>query len=412
MIWFTRTFLTLALTVFGSSALAQDPVSIRFATWDTGEAVDFQQQIVDAFEATHPDIKVQLEAYGEGYDEKMAASFGAGDPPDVAYMWNYPDYAPNLEPLDALVDNDPDAQAQLGSMYQNVLDYNRYQGGLYGLPVGFTTHVVYYNRDLFDAAGVSYPEEGWTWADFRSKAEALTDATAKRFGCALEAAPDPYDWQAYFWSNGGTFISADGTEIDGILNSAENAATLDMMGGLVGDGLCTLGGGNNQLSISDLFAGGQVAMQQDGIWPLAKYQETGLNFGTVGLPAFEGKAAKNVINVSGISIAKDSEHKDAAWEFVKFFTSPEAQRLRLADLPVNPEVAEDFNDENLLEDPLYGTFYQMIDQATETPAFLITPNWTRLSSNIENAISTVMLGRGTGQQALDEAVLTSQRFLR
>ncbi len=396
----------------GGNAAAQGQVTIRFATWDSGTALEYQQAIAAAFEAQHPDIEVQVEAYGDGFDEKMAAGFGAGDPPDLAYMWNYPDYAPNLLPLDELLAADAEAQAQFAGYYQNLIDYNRYQGTLYGLPIGFSTHAIYYNKSLFDAAGVPYPQEGWTWDDFRAIAEQLTDADNNQFGCVLEAAPDPYDWQAYFWSNGGTFISEDGSKLDGYLNSDANAEVLDFLGGMVRDGICILGGGNNQLSTSDLFATGKIAMEQDGVWPISQYQQAGIDFGVVGLPSFGDRPARNVINVAGISIAKDAKNQEAAWEFAKFFVSAEAQQMRLADLPVSPEVAADFGGRNLLEDPVMGTFYAVIDEATETPAFLLTPAWSRISSNIENAISAVMLGQATGKEALDDAVRLSQRFLR
>lgn len=399
------------LLALGAHAAAQ-PVTIRFATWDSGTALEYQKQIAAAFEAAHPDITVQVEAYGDGFDEKMAAGFGAGDPPDLAYMWNYPDYSPNLLPLDDLLDNDPEAQAQFAGYYQNLIDYNRYQDTLYGLPIGFSTHAIYYNKALFDAAGVPYPQAGWTWDDFRATAEALTDAGSDQYGCVLEAAPDPYDWQAYFWSNGGTFISEDGSELDGYLNSDANAEVLDMLGGMVRDGICTLGGGNNQLSTSDLFATGKIAMEQDGVWPISQYQEAGIDFGVVGLPAFGDRPARNVINVAGISIASDSKHQEAAWEFAKFFVSADAQRMRLADLPVSSDVAADFNGANLLEDPTMGVFYAVIEQATETPAFLLTPAWSQISSNIEHAISSVMLGQATAKEALDDAVRASQRFMR
>ncbi len=394
-----------------SGSLAQD-LTLRFATWDSGTALEYQQQIAAAFEAANPGVKVQVEAYSDGFDEKMAAGFGAGDPPDLAYMWNYPDYSPNLLPLDDLLANDAEAQTQFEGYYQNLIDYNRYQGTLYGLPIGFSTHAIYYNKDLFDAAGVEYPKEGWTWDDFRAMAEKLTDAANNQYGCVLESAPDPYDWQAYFWSNGGTLISEDGTAIDGVMNSEANAQVLDFLGAMVKDGICTLGGGNNQLSTSDLFATGKIALEQDGVWPISQYEEAGINFGTVSLPSFGDTPAKNVINVAGISIAKDSEHPNEAWAFAKFFVSAEAQRMRLADLPVSSDVAQDFNGENLLEDPALSTFYAVIEQATETPAFLLTPAWSQISSNLENAISSVMLGQATGQQALDEAVQSSQRFLR
>ncbi len=89
--------LMLAAGLMASTAWAD--TTLRFATWDSNEALDIQKQIAAMFEAAHPGVKVQIEAYGDGYDDKIAAGFGAGDPPDVMYMWNYPAYQASLLPL-------------------------------------------------------------------------------------------------------------------------------------------------------------------------------------------------------------------------------------------------------------------------------------------------------------------------
>src|SRR5581483_8279725 len=103
--------------------------------------------------------------------------------------------------------------------------------------------------------------------------------------------------------------------ISGYMNSARNAHVLDLLGGLVRSKACTLAGGNNQLAPSDLFASGKIGLELDGDWPLAQYQSSKVDFGTVGLPAFPGKPVRDVIDQSGIAISKASKNQDAAWQF-------------------------------------------------------------------------------------------------
>jgi multiple sugar transport system substrate-binding protein len=391
---------------------AASSITLRFAVWDTGTALQYEKQAAALFEKSHPGIQVQVEAYGSGFDEKMAAAFGADDPPDVEYMWNYPAYAPSLQPLDGLIAKDAAAQSLVKQFYPTILNYDRYQGKLVALPIGYTTQVIYYNKSLFRAAHLAFPKTGWTWNDFVADAKKVTDPGKKQFGCVLPSQPDPYDWEALFWSNGGTEVSANGKSIQGYMNSPQNAQVLDMMGGLVKSKTCTLAGGNNQLAPSDLFASGKIGLELDGIWPLSQYQSSKIDFGTVTLPAFPGKPVRNIIDQSGISISKGTKNLAAAWQFAKFYVSPAAADVRLADLPVMPSVAADRNGVDLLKDPIYQAFYQGLPQAVNTPAFMLVAHWDKISSNLGNAMSAVILGQASGKQALDTAVSESQRYLQ
>lgn len=388
------------------------PITLRFAVWDTGNLLQYEKRIAALFEKSHPSIHVQVEAYGSGFDEKMAAAFGAGDPPDVEYMWNFPAYAPSLLPLDDMVAKSSTGRAMLRQFYPAILNYNRYKGKLYALPIGFTTQVIYYNKSLFRAAHLPFPRNGWTWNDFIKDAKKLSQPARKQFGCVLPSQPDPYDWEALIWSNGGTWVSPNGKTIQGYMNSSRNAHVLDMLGGLVRAKSCTLAGGNNQLQPSDLFASGKIGLELDGDWPLAQYRSSKVDFGTVGLPAFPGKPVRDVIDQSGISISKDSKHLDAAWQFVTFYASSASEAIRLGDLPVMPSVARERGGVNLLRDPIYKAFYQMVPNSVNTPASSLISNWSKVDSNIQNAISSVLLGQASGQQALDDAVSTSQRYMQ
>ncbi|MFB6362649.1 ABC transporter substrate-binding protein [Paenibacillus elgii] len=393
----------------GAQTPSSDPakqVTLRFATWDTGDLLKIQETIARQFEAKHPGVKVQVEAYGDGFDQKLAASIGANNAPDVMYMWDFPTYSQNLEPLDAMMS--ADAGLKPDDFYPGLFNYVKIGGKTYGMPAGFTTRVMYYNKKLFDEANVPYPKAGWTWDDFKETAKKLTNPAKKQYGFGVRAENDPYDLQGFIWSNGGSFISPDGKSIEGFMNGKETAEVLQLFGSLVKDKTAVVVGGKNQQSGDDIFKAGKIAMWESGVWPLGGFKEAKIDVGTVIMPAFPGKKLKGVISESAVSISKSSKNKELAWEFVKYYASAEAIKLRTSDLPVRKSVVAE---KKLDQDPLYQSFYKMLEACDDTPAFLLNPKWNEVNRNLKSAISTIMLGQN-GKDSLDKAVKDSEKFFK
>jgi multiple sugar transport system substrate-binding protein len=411
-IWFS---LFLAVVVLVMSACSSNNASgdgkkdgktvIRFATWDSGDTLKIQQDIAKAFEKENKDVKVQVEAYGDGFDQKIAASFGAKNPPDVMYMWDFTTYNQSLEPLDGYVKKDPDIK--MDDFYDGLFNYSKVDGKLYGMPAGFSTMVVYYNKKLFDQYQIPYPKEGWTWDEFKEIAKKLTDKSKKQYGFAVTSEPDTYDLQGLVWSNGGSFISDDGKKIDGAMNSPETVEAIQMYGDMVKDGIAVSTGGKNQQSASAIFKANKLGMLINGIWPIQGYKDAKVDFGTAMIPSFGSKPVKGLISSSSISIAKDSKQKDLAWKFVKFYSSEQAIKMRTADLPVRKSIVEETK---VNEDPLYKPFYTMLENATNTPAFLLNKNWNEINRNLSAAINAVMLGQD-GKPLFNNAVKDSEKYL-
>ncbi|MBE9916541.1 sugar ABC transporter substrate-binding protein [Paenibacillus donghaensis] len=380
--------------------------TLRFATWDTGDTLKIEQDIAKKFEAEHPGTKVQVEAYADGFDQKLAAGFGAANPPDVMYMWDFPTYHQSLEPLDNYANKDQDLK--IDDFYKGLFNYGKIDGKLYGIPAGFTTRVVYYNKKMFDAAGVPYPKDGWTWDQFQEIAQKLSDKSKKQYGFGVRAENDTYDLQGLVWSNGGSFISPDGKTIDGYMNSKETAEAIQMFGDMVKNGSAVLTGGKGQQSGDDIFKAGKIAMWESGIWPLESFRKAGIDVGTVEMPAFQGKPVKGVLAESALSIAKDSKQKDLAWEFIKFYVSDASIKMRVADLPVRQSVVTELKKD---QDPLYKPYYTMLERSDNTPAFLLNPKWNEVNRQLSAAIESVMHG-GNAQEVLNQAVKDSERYLK
>ncbi|MGG4448147.1 ABC transporter substrate-binding protein [Brevibacillus porteri] len=392
-------------TTTPASSDKKETVTLRFATWDTDQMLKIQQDIAKQFEQKNPGVKVQVEAYADGFDQKLVAAFGAKNPPDVMYMWDFPTYHASLEPLDEYVKKDP--SVAIDDFYQGLLNYNRFDGKLFGLPAGFSTRVVFYNKKLFNEANVPLPTDDWTWDDFKSAAKQLTVRDKKQYGFAVRSEPDTYDLQQFVWSNGSSFISPDGKAIEGYMNSKETAAALQIFSDLTKDKSALLVGGKNQQSGNDLFKAGKLAMYDNGVWSLESYKKANVDFGTVVMPQFPGKPSKGVIGTSSVSIAKDSKNKELAWEFLKFFVSSDAIKMRTSDLPVRISVVQE---KKLDQDPLYAPFYKTLEQSTDTPAFLLNPHWNEINRNLSAAVNAIMMGQNA-EELLNKAVKDSQKFL-
>ncbi len=347
---------------------------VRFATWDSDENLTLQQQLVDEFNAAHPDIKVSLEAYGSEYDTKIAAGMGAKDAPDVMYMWNYPTYKDALEPLDAYLEKEGAEFKE--NYYETLWNYNTADGQVLGLPVGYTTHVVYYNKDLFDQAGVPYPKSGWTWNDLQETAKKLNNPADSVSGFAFSGTPDPYDFEMFLWGNGTAYVD-DAGSLQGNVNSGKSIEVLSMFQNMLKEGyaITTEGSGATEMK------SGKVAMFTNGAWSIGSLKEAGINFGVVELPSFNNGSAVSIVSSSGISMSKDSKSKEAAWEFIKFWTNDEANKARIDyELPVLKSVVES---EKLQEDEIKKVFYSMLEKSEGyTPASFKVENWSETAESL------------------------------
>ncbi|SHK17558.1 ABC transporter substrate-binding protein [Paramaledivibacter caminithermalis] len=365
----------------------KEKVTLRFATWDSGDALKIQQEIAKKFEEQNPGVKVQVEAYADGFDQKLVASFGAKNPPDVMYMWDFPTYHVSLEPLDDYIAKS--SELNIDDIYSGLFNYSSINGKIYGIPAGFTSHVIYYNKDLFDAAGLEYPKAGWTWDDLRKMAKNLTDKNKKQYGFAVPGSPDPYDFEQFVWSNGSSYISPDGKTIEGYMNSKETKEVVKMFVDMLRERTALKLGGD--ISGSKTFKSNKLAMYESGIWPLNGIKEAKINFGVAPLPSFgRNKPACSVLSVSAVAMAKDSKNKDLAWEFIKFYAAEEAIKMRTADLPIRKSIVKEMNYEN---DPIFASFYKMLETTDKrTPAFLLHPNWKDIQKYLEDAFEKCFEG--------------------
>ena len=188
--------------------------TINYAIWgDTTELAN-QQKIVNAFMAKNPTIKVKVTvADWDTYWDKLQTSLAGGNAPDVFVMDGplFPDYQTRDQLLDLtpLIKRDGFDTSQLADL--GVQDFTAANGDLYGLPRDLSTIALYYNKTMFDAAGIPYPDDTWNWDKLASVAKQLTKTSGgnTQWGFYTETTDMENYWSSLVWQAGGDILSAD-----------------------------------------------------------------------------------------------------------------------------------------------------------------------------------------------------------
>jgi multiple sugar transport system substrate-binding protein len=273
------------------------------------------QTIVDAFETENPGITVEVTTlpYDE-YATALQTDLAGGTVSDTfdIELANYTAYQASgvLAPLDG-VDT---------SVYQTSLAETYATDGVqYALPSSFSNVVLYYNKDLFDAAGLEYPTADWTWQDERAAAEELTDTEAGVWG---DYQPISYhEFYKAVAQAGGEFLTEDGTAA--AFNSPEGIAAAKWLVEKSGTTMPTAeqGAGTPDFD-TNLFTEGKLAMWHTGIWMFGAVGESGINWDIAVEPGHTTKASAMFSNAVGVSAS--SENIEAATKWAQFLTSSDA----------------------------------------------------------------------------------------
>lgn len=198
---------------------AQDVPTITISTWAGVEEAAELQALIDEINAEVTDYRIVHQPIPSDYFATVQTQLAGGTGADLYWMdQNQLAIASEgiLLPIDecpAIANAEPGTAGDLSDYFPGILAVNEFDGRLYGLPWIAQPVVTYYNRGLFEAAGVEFPQEGWTWDDFIEKARALTldtdgDGAIDQWGFINNGWPPPF---IFVWQAGGEPISADFT---------------------------------------------------------------------------------------------------------------------------------------------------------------------------------------------------------
>lgn len=382
--------------------------TIRVGTWESDAlALDLWDEIIASYTEENPDVDVKLEAVPDAYEDKLLVQIAAGEAPDIFQVGDGSVakfiQREAVQPLHPYITGDnPLDQSQF---FPNVLAIGQQGETTYLLPKDYSPLLVYYNKHLFDEAGVDYPQDGWTYEEFLATARALTvdengDGEIDRWGVQLPASWDRAV-MPFVFAHGGTTINADGTQATGHMNSPETVEAIEFYVDLYREHHVAPTPEEMQAYAGvDLFQSGLVAMWWHGRWPLRDFIENPeLNFGTVGLP--EADKAANTICWAGFGLYSGSDNEGAAWDFLKYLAAGDGAQVfaRHAFTAVQP-IAEA---QGLSEDEYNAPIVDDLENVMPPPD-LTTPFYGEcVGSKFSQAIEQLLIEGGDVQQVLDDA---------
>lgn len=387
---------------------AAGSTNLTYMLWGSPDELAVWQTIVDDFHKNNPDINVKVDVSDwDSYWNKLQTLFAGGSPPDIFAMDGplYPDWQSrgvllNLQPY---IDETP---GLLDTLYPGPLETYARADGYYGLPRDFQTIVLFYNKDLFDAAGVAYPTDDWTMDDLRAAARRLTvdangDGVPEQWGLALDLWDMELFWSEAIWNHGGEVISADYAQT--LLGGPEAREAWQFIADMVTEDK-SVPDPDTAAQYGDPFAAGVAAMTTIGHWVVPEYAQLPFTWDVAAFPTGPaGRVAS--VNSAGFVVAKDSRNPDAAWKFIECALSETGQTqltaLGLA-LPVVKSVAESAA---YLEQPSapirQEVFLDAVEYARVKPSFRGYDEWATV---VGDALEPVWTGETSIDAALDEIV--------
>jgi multiple sugar transport system substrate-binding protein len=289
-----------------------------------------------------------------------------------------------------------DYGVDLTDIYPNLLDAGSYNGKVYGIAPGINGLALFYNKDMFAAAGLQPPT---TWAEVEEAAAALTKNGV--YGIAFSAnANEEASWQfePWFWGAG-----ADLSKLD----SPQAVQALQFWTDLVKKGYASKSVVQwSQNDVNDQFMAGKAAMQENGTWNLSALEEANINFGVVPIPKPDGGAAPGPMGgeVAVIPDSGDAARMQAAAKVINCLLSDEMM-LEWATLQAFIPGRQSLAAQAVANDPNMKAFVDAAAAArsrTGPPANL-GPNYNKVSMALMNAIQAALTGAKSPQDALTAA---------
>jgi multiple sugar transport system substrate-binding protein len=393
---------------------------------------DLQLQAFALFQERYPKIKVDAVDAGAGYDDKTQTLLAAGTPPSLWFAGQnvgFRNWAAKgaIENLDPLIARD---KYDLKQFYERYLPFHKFNGKYMALPRGELPWILFYNRALFDQAGIKYPtkdwnDKAWTWDRFLDLGRSLTKSEGgkvSQFGVGAVGAAPRFTAMMF----GGDWFPEEGYESGWIRrytgSSQEVVEAYQYQADLQHRShvqptpaeLREMG-----LSIANAFAAGKIAMHAGhvGFFPtLAKVQD--LKWGMAAIPIGPGRPRRTLMWSDYWSFFAGQKSPDAAWELLKFMLGADAQKLfqvGIGSMSGLKSLAAYWTETNQNGFGVSAEELKVAEQGVEVAhvsADNFTVNWPDLWEALKGPVDQVLSGSVPARQALTEVTPAADAVIK
>lgn len=379
-------------------------ITLTVSGWSSTPAEDaLVQQNLQNFEKLHPNIKVNWSPIPGDYPTKMRANVASNTVPDVFYlqpsMSNEYISAGKLLNLSPYMARDG---VKASDYYSTLLNpFACTSGQVYGLSKDWNSLGVFYNKQMFQAAGLPAPSAGWTWNDLQNDAKKLTKnpgTPRSVYGVVLSA--DLSRWGAFLNQAGGSVLNKNGTQA--AFNSPQGVQALEFYDSFfknnTGAMPTTVGAPWN----GDAFGKQRAAMVFEGGWLIPYMTSTypNVQYGIAPLPIGPTGKPANLSFTNAWSAYSGTKYPEAAWELIKYMTGSVVQESNLNAGFALPTLKSLANSPYFTSHPDLKVLF---DAASYSYADYYGSQDTTIHTDLSNAIQEVLLNKQSVQTALSNA---------
>lgn len=339
---FLSIILVLVIATFTLIGCKKDSVNNKLTVtiWDKGQEKGIKSILEDFTKETGIETDLQVVTW-DSYWTLLEAGASGGDMPDV--FWMHPNQAQKYMSNDILLDlTDMINNSQvldLSKFKQDIVEVYKYDNKIYGIPKDVDTIALWYNKTMFDEAGISYPDESWTWDTYYEVAKNLTKEDGSQYGLAMNPTNDQDSYYNIIYSMGGSVLSKDKTKSE--FNNENTIKALSFIQKLVNETMPPINV-MAETGIDTLLSSGKVAMITQGSWMLPAFKENEYilnNCDVAIIPKDVSGKRVSMYNGLGWSVSANTKNKDSALKLVEWFGREDMQRKQ-ADLGVTMSAYE------------------------------------------------------------------------
>ena len=330
----------------GASSGGDKGGTITVAIWDNGQKAGLDQIIADYTAATGNKAEIQVITWDQ-YWTLLEAGASGGDMPDV--FWMHSNEVQKYMENDILMDlTDRIASSEkleMDKFPEDIKNLYSWNGKTYAIPKDVDTIALFYNKTMFDEAGLSYPDDSWTWDDFYDAAVKLTKEDGSQYGTAMNPSNEQDGWMNIIYSMGGKVLTDD-KKASGF-DDPNTIKAMEFVQKLV-DNVMPPATVMAETGTDVLLGSGKIAMLSQGSWMVPQFKEheyISENCDVAVLPKDPTTGNRvSLYNGLGWVVSAKTKNPDAAWQLVEWFGTKDMQ-LKQAQLGVTMAAYDGVSDE-------------------------------------------------------------------